>query len=121
MKEPTTGKASVKQPGMEKTITKLASTLPLAPTLKRVAAYARVSSETDRLMHSLSAQISQYASLVRHFRLIADPPDFIRRPLFNRLILSRGGIDIQQFPEGFQAVLFIESGHKHSLHIPPSS
>ncbi|MBR3108535.1 MAG: recombinase family protein [Clostridia bacterium] len=55
----------MKQPATEKIITKLASTLPLAPTLKRVAAYARVSSETDRLMHSLSAQISYYSDLIQ--------------------------------------------------------
>ncbi|MBR3108564.1 MAG: recombinase family protein, partial [Clostridia bacterium] len=46
-------------------MTRLASSLPLAPTLKRVAAYARVSSETDRLMHSLSAQISYYSDLIQ--------------------------------------------------------
>ena len=57
--------SGIKQPGMEKTITKLASTLPLPPTLKRAAAYARVSSETDRLMHSLSAQISYYSDLIQ--------------------------------------------------------
>ena len=70
MKETNTEKASkrdvsVRQPCMEKTVTKLANTLPLAPTLKRAAAYARVSSETDRLMHSLSAQISYYSDLIQ--------------------------------------------------------
>ena len=33
--------------------------------LKRVAAYARVSMETERLMHSLSAQISYYSDLIQ--------------------------------------------------------
>lgn len=32
---------------------------------KNVAAYARVSSDTDRLMHSLSAQISYYSELIQ--------------------------------------------------------
>ena len=32
---------------------------------KRVAAYARVSMETDRLSHSLSAQVSYYSSLIQ--------------------------------------------------------
>ena len=36
----------------------------LAPR-KRVAAYARVSMETERLKHSLSAQISYYSALIQ--------------------------------------------------------
>lgn len=32
---------------------------------KRVAAYARVSKETERLMHSISAQVSYYSSLIQ--------------------------------------------------------
>ena len=35
------------------------------PRLKRVAAYARVSMETERLKHSLSAQISYYSDLIQ--------------------------------------------------------
>lgn len=70
MKETNTEKAgkrdtSVRQPNMEKTVTRLANPAPLAPSLKRVAAYARVSSETDRLMHSLSAQISYYSDMIQ--------------------------------------------------------
>lgn len=41
---------------------------PKAETLKRrqkVAAYARVSAETDRLAHSLSAQIDYYRELIQ--------------------------------------------------------
>ena len=41
---------------------------PIAPIIKprlRVAAYARVSMETDRLMNSLSAQISYYSDLIQ--------------------------------------------------------
>ena len=37
---------------------------PLVPR-KRVAAYARVSMETDALMHSLAAQISHYSTLIQ--------------------------------------------------------
>lgn len=40
---------------------------PVAPVLKklRVAAYARVSMESERLNHSLSAQISEYSELIQ--------------------------------------------------------
>ena len=41
---------------------------PKVPALKkrqRVAAYARVSMETDRLAHSLSAQVSYYNELIQ--------------------------------------------------------
>lgn len=38
---------------------------PQTPKRKRVAAYARVSMETERLMHSLSAQISYYSGLIQ--------------------------------------------------------
>lgn len=46
-------------------ISKIEPTLPTVPKRKRVAAYARVSMETDRLMHSLSAQISYYSELIQ--------------------------------------------------------
>ena len=32
---------------------------------KRVAAYARVSTDAERLMHSLSAQVSYYSGLIQ--------------------------------------------------------
>ena len=35
-------------------------TLPTLPRKKRVAAYARVSSGKDAMLHSLSAQVSDY-------------------------------------------------------------
>lgn len=38
--------------------------LPL-PKLKRVAAYARVSSGKDEMIHSLSAQISYYSEMIQ--------------------------------------------------------
>ena len=41
---------------------------PAAPTIrqrKKVAAYCRVSMETERLKHSLSAQISHYSEYIQ--------------------------------------------------------
>ncbi len=38
---------------------------PILPQRKRVAAYARVSMETEALMHSLSAQVSYYSGLIQ--------------------------------------------------------
>ena len=46
-------------------IEKIEPTLPPIAREKRVAAYARVSMETDRLNHSLSAQISYYSELIQ--------------------------------------------------------
>lgn len=48
-----------------KTIKKISAGKIALPTKKRVAAYARVSAETDRLAHSLSAQISYYSELIQ--------------------------------------------------------
>ena len=36
-----------------------------APRLKRVAAYARVSSGKDAMLHSLSAQVSAYSEMIQ--------------------------------------------------------
>lgn len=38
---------------------------PLPPKLKRVAAYARVSSSKDAMLHSLAAQVDYYSSYIR--------------------------------------------------------
>lgn len=46
-------------------ITKVEQTIPTIKTKKRVAAYARVSMESERMNHSLSAQISYYSSLIQ--------------------------------------------------------
>ena len=51
-----------------KKITAIAPTVEAIPKKKRVAAYARVSMETERLMHSLSQQVSCYSELIQ-----ADP------------------------------------------------
>lgn len=46
-------------------ITKIESKFPALPVKKKVAAYARVSMETERLHHSLSAQVSYYSDLIQ--------------------------------------------------------
>lgn len=51
---------------MERIITKVKISAPALPFKKRVAAYARVSSGKDAMLHSLSAQISYYSDFVQH-------------------------------------------------------
>jgi len=51
---------------MERNIRKFKPSAPVLPTAKRVAAYARVSSGKDAMLHSLSAQISYYSELIQH-------------------------------------------------------
>lgn len=46
-------------------INKIEPKVPQMPTRKKVAAYARVSMESERLQHSLSAQISHYSALIQ--------------------------------------------------------
>ena len=48
-----------------KTIKKISVRKNVLATRKRVAAYARVSAESERLAHSLSAQISYYSELIQ--------------------------------------------------------
>ena len=50
---------------MSRIIRKLQPTIPKAPELKRVAAYARVSLEKDTMLHSLSAQVSYYSEKIQ--------------------------------------------------------
>lgn len=47
-------------------VRKITNLVPQTITRKRVAAYARVSMETEKLMHSLSAQVSYYSSFIQH-------------------------------------------------------
>ena len=47
------------------TISRVETPAPKAMTRKKVAAYARVSKNTERTMHSMSAQISYYNSLIQ--------------------------------------------------------
>lgn len=46
-------------------ISKVEPSLPVLRPRKKVAAYACVSMETERLMHSLSAQVSYYSGLIQ--------------------------------------------------------
>ena len=48
-----------------RTVKRIGPDVPLLAKRKRVAAYARVSKETDRLLHSLSAQVSHYSQLIQ--------------------------------------------------------
>lgn len=49
-----------------RTVNKIEAKTPKMPRRKRVAAYARVSMESERLQHSLSAQVSFYSSLIQN-------------------------------------------------------
>ena len=46
-------------------VSRIEPKLPSVKRRKKVAAYARVSMETDRLAHSLSAQVSYYNNLIQ--------------------------------------------------------
>ena len=48
-----------------RTITKIEPAMPQIPKRKRVAAYARVSLDSEQLLHSLSAQVSYYSNLIQ--------------------------------------------------------
>ena len=50
---------------MAKTVRRIEAKSAVDTARKRVAAYARVSMETDRLEHSLSKQISYYSALIQ--------------------------------------------------------
>ena len=50
---------------MAKTVRKLEQKTPVQPRLTRVAAYARVSSGKDTMLHSLSAQVSAYSEMIQ--------------------------------------------------------
>lgn len=51
---------------MERTIQQIGPNIPIQPRAKRVAAYARVSSGKDAMLHSLSAQVSYYSNLIQN-------------------------------------------------------
>ena len=48
-----------------KTIRKIEAALPTVPVRKKVAAYARISEEKGRTLHSLAAQVSFYSNLIQ--------------------------------------------------------
>lgn len=50
---------------MDKNIEKVVFFVPKQPKMKRVAAYARVSSGKDAMLHSLSAQVSRYSEMIQ--------------------------------------------------------
>ena len=53
---------------MERTIKRVLFPTAKIPKLTRVAAYARVSSGKDAMLHSLSAQVSYYSDLIQHHK-----------------------------------------------------
>jgi len=50
---------------VERKVTKVEFQIPAQPAAKRVAAYARVSSGKDAMLHSLSAQVSYYSDFIQ--------------------------------------------------------
>ena len=89
-----------------KTVEKIERKLPVLKTRKRVAAYARVSIESERMQHSLSAQVSYYSALIQknseweYAGVFADygisGTDTKKREEFNRMLAEceAGNIDI---------------------------
>lgn len=53
---------------MPRTIKEIKPAVPALPTKKRVAAYARVSSGKDAMLHSLSAQVSHYSAYIQRHK-----------------------------------------------------
>lgn len=51
---------------MERIVTQVRFEKPIIPKPKRVAAYARVSSGKDAMLHSLSAQVSYYSGIIQN-------------------------------------------------------
>jgi DNA invertase Pin-like site-specific DNA recombinase len=50
---------------MTRTVTRIGTGMAAMPVRKRVAAYARVSSGKDAMLHSLAAQVSHYSALIQ--------------------------------------------------------
>lgn len=87
-------------------ITKVEQAVPTIKAKKKVAAYARVSAESERLEHSLSAQVSYYSSMIQnnpeweYAGVFADNgisgTGIAKRDEFKRMIAEaeKGGIDI---------------------------
>lgn len=80
-------------------------TVPALPTLRRVAAYARVSCSKDEMLHSLAAQVSYYSELIQrnpewqYIGVYADEAETgtkDSRPEFQRLLADcrAGQIDL---------------------------
>ena len=85
---------------------KIEAAAPAIPARKKVAAYARVSMQSERMLHSLSAQISYYSGLIQknpeweYVGVYADDfisgTDTVKRDEFNRMLedCENGKIDI---------------------------
>ena len=50
---------------MPRTVTQIQFPTPM-PKARRVAAYARVSSDKDTMLHSLATQVDYYSTYIRH-------------------------------------------------------
>ncbi len=48
-----------------RTVTEIKPAFPVMPSMKRVAAYARVSSDKEGMLHSLAAQVSYYSGYIQ--------------------------------------------------------
>lgn len=90
---------------MKKTITKIEKSYESMPSFKKVAAYARVSSGKDEMLHSLAAQVSYYSNFIQqqpgwfYVGVFADEAltgTKSNRPEFKRMIeaCKKGEIDI---------------------------
>ena len=51
---------------MDRKVQKLDASFPAKPKLLNVAAYGRVSSGKDAMLHSLSAQVSYYSEMIQN-------------------------------------------------------
>lgn len=51
---------------MDRIVKRVDAPIPVRPQFKRVCAYARVSTSKDAMLHSLSAQVSQYSSMIQN-------------------------------------------------------
>lgn len=81
-------------------ISKIEPTVPSIKQRKKVAAYARVSMQSERMLHSLSAQISYYSSLIQknpdweYVGVYADNfisgTNTVKRDEFNRMLKDCG-------------------------------
>ena len=80
---------------MQRKITRVEQSLPALPVLKRVAAYARVSTAKDAMLHSLSAQVSYYSSLIQQ------NPEW----LFSGVYCDEGLTGTKDARPGFQQML----------------
>lgn len=56
---------SIERSDLMRKISKIEPKIPIMPTRKKVAAYARISEEKGRTLHSLSAQVSHYSSYIQ--------------------------------------------------------